>query len=842
MACRAPITNSTAKVTVQYPDIHTQLEASQISTSLPSSALSFFFDAANLFMNAVQPKNISEGFPGIEIDQIDSYVRYNQHAILTYETPVLILCCLGVLFMLIMPIFGIVFCCCRCCGKCGGKMYQEPRHSERHWVCGIYSFLLSLLILVMLPGVLLMVVTNNRIHAVAGSAQKTCQDGVQEGMSIGSSVMKTLDEIKFQIPCSFDYVRTDLSDDTIGRVLGVPVRDLINASVSPVVDEVIPQEIALVNNLKVMMVDLETAIATLSPTAKNVTVDIEGFITALNDTTTQCWKDTDASLTLQCSELSKVTINSSIDFSSVPNLIYATKKQQDIVDLDIIKNAQNGLKIIRDIPNIIIRKSTLGREKIRLELDDVKKEFDREIRAIQNDIDNDFLKRKDEFLGYCKYADKDRDYFKYENYRFYAYIGLSSIVGLIVLLLGAGLALGICGYRRDVLPSHRSRTSTSGGNFLMASVGFMFIFSFPLMLFCVVWFTAGIHLHIACRDIQDGSLIDELGRGRLMVNGKFVSVKETLEKCKLNQTLFTAMGGDRIINLSKKLNISQYSLDLRTLADFNVDISDQSVFNDDLLNAFKEMQSFGDTIDFEKFYKELNRSVVIDYNSAIDQLGNIANEMRSNGALTFSNEVEQLKNHVQNIKAGNFSIVNNRVREVTVKVRNLQVKVNEIMLTATNTLKDLKQSNDYIDNEATTLLKTLIKKFSSRLMFYLEQMSSHLINQVKTNALKCKPVVQLYDGIVNTFVCKTLVHNLNGFWLALGWCLVFFIPSVIVSVRLAKYYRRMEYELGYEHVVTYPPYNDKIPMQRFNYSPNPNLGNRYEREPPPPYSDAPSPM
>ena len=37
----------------------------------------------------------------------------------------------------------------------------------------------------------------------------------------------------------------------------------------------------------------------------------------------------------------------------------------------------------------------------------------------------------------------------------------------------------------------------------------------------------------------------------------------------------------------------------------------------------------------------------------------------------------------------------------------------------------------------------------------------------------------------------------NGFWLALGWCLLFFIPSIIVAVKLAKYFRRMDYSTGY---------------------------------------------
>ncbi|CAI9616261.1 unnamed protein product [Staurois parvus] len=32
----------------------------------------------------------------------------------------------------------------------------------------------------------------------------------------------------------------------------------------------------------------------------------------------------------------------------------------------------------------------------------------------------------------------------------------------------------------------------------------------------------------------------------------------------------------------------------------------------------------------------------------------------------------------------------------------------------------------------------------------------------------------------------------NAYWFSLGWCTIFFIPSIILSVKLAKYYRRMK--------------------------------------------------
>lgn len=32
----------------------------------------------------------------------------------------------------------------------------------------------------------------------------------------------------------------------------------------------------------------------------------------------------------------------------------------------------------------------------------------------------------------------------------------------------------------------------------------------------------------------------------------------------------------------------------------------------------------------------------------------------------------------------------------------------------------------------------------------------------------------------------------NAFWFSLGWCTLFLLPSIILAVRLAKFYRRMD--------------------------------------------------
>uniref|UniRef100_A0A3P9Q8B7 Prominin 2 n=1 Tax=Poecilia reticulata TaxID=8081 RepID=A0A3P9Q8B7_POERE len=78
----------------------------------------------------------------------------------------------------------------------------------------------------------------------------------------------------------------------------------------------------------------------------------------------------------------------------------------------------------------------------------------------------------------------------------------------------------------------------------------------------------------------------------------------------------------------------------------------------------------------------------------------------------------------------------------------------------------------------------------------------------------CVPVARVVDS-VDTVVCVNTVESLNAFWFSLGWCLMFLIPSIIFSMKLAKYYRRMSYSDVFEnHIVMnhIPRAQMKIPL------------------------------
>lgn len=48
---------------------------------------------------------------------------------LVYEIGFLVCFAIGVVYIVLMPLVGILLACCRCCGNCGGKMQQKQKSS-----------------------------------------------------------------------------------------------------------------------------------------------------------------------------------------------------------------------------------------------------------------------------------------------------------------------------------------------------------------------------------------------------------------------------------------------------------------------------------------------------------------------------------------------------------------------------------------------------------------------------------------------------------------------------------------------------------------------------------------
>jgi len=56
---------------------------------------------------------------------------------------------------------------------------------------------------------------------------------------------------------------------------------------------------------------------------------------------------------------------------------------------------------------------------------------------------------------------------------------------------------------------------------------------------------------------------------------------------------------------------------------------------------------------------------------------------------------------------------------------------------------------------------------------------------------RCEPLSRSYNATVIA-VCNEIIDSFNGFWTSIGWCYLFFLPSIALAISLVSLYRKSE--------------------------------------------------
>ncbi|TNN71786.1 Prominin-1-A [Liparis tanakae] len=118
--------------------------------------------------------------------------------------------------------------------------------------------------------------------------------------------------------------------------------------------------------------------------------------------------------------------------------------------------------------------------------------------------------------------------------------------------------------------------------------------------------------------------------------------------------------------------------------------------------------------------------------------------------------------------------VQNQLRRFSNKATNIDTASVTQQGTVEEVLSNVGAAQDFLNINTTQIVKTITQQVG-----------------------RCGPVAGAVDS-AEIILCSYIVESLNAFWFSLGWCLIFFIPSIIFSIKLAKYYRRMKYSDVYE--------------------------------------------
>nr|XP_038034499.1 prominin-1 isoform X6 [Anas platyrhynchos] len=744
-----------------------------------------------------------------------------------YEIGFIVSAALGLLFILLLPLVGLCFCMCRCCDNCGGEMHQrQKKNADCQRSCfATFLFVASLIISI---GVLCAYAANQHLTSQVRGAKKLVNSNFKDLKVFLNDTPAQIDYLVSQYNTTKDKALSDLNN--VGPLLGSRVQEQLGKEVRPALDAALTMAGAIretkeaLENVSVSVEVLQEGTERLHANLTDVKMHLSN---TLNDSACSAAQ---AASTCNIIRNSLNQLNINANFSGLPGVSSQLAKVNDVLKIDLSSLVQKGYAAFNDTPDLVVNqtKNILSAvpyiknvlESIGSNISSFTKTLP--VQKILADL-TIYLTQSEAYV---------QDYFPLvEQYDFYRWLGcliLCCMVVLIVVFYYLGLLCGTCGYDKHASPTTRGCISNTGGNFLMAGVGFSFLFSWVLMIVVVLTFVTGGNVEkLVCEPFEDKTLFKVLDTPYLLnqqwknyLSGmlfKNPNINLTFEKvysdCKENKGIYTSLHLEHLFNINEFLNISMYTEDVALrIEHIQINLSKiillDEIGKENLLN----FSSSGiDGINFGAYLTEINKSV-----TKVDLLS-FANDLEARADQLPKGALENaLKGHANNIRMiHNQQVVPLEQAMKYVKARStlnqsirlLKRTSSELMVKVKNVISAVNAAQLLINNNASLVIVQETKKYMDTIVGYFEQYIDWVKESIAMEVAACKPIANVIDTAVDIFLCSYVTDSVNTFWFGLGGSSIFLIPAIIFAVKLSKYYRRMDTEDVYDDVETIPMKN-----------------------------------
>ncbi|XP_043279042.1 prominin-like protein isoform X2 [Venturia canescens] len=778
------------------------------TTGLPYNATTKFnpkgmgqlYNVTNKFIDFVQSKQaIPEGIITVQ----DRQLRFADPAkewqiIVTHYMGLTGLAATGLLIAIILPCVGLFFCCCRCAGQCGARSQPfDKKHDHCRKV--MLSVLLIGVATIILFGVVCAFVTNEYM-----------QEGIEE---FPDQTRTNLEDLELYMTITKleinNLLRTNYAE------LETTLNNILQASGKIVTEELAIYSHAesltnlndIVSGLDIIRGDLQMMnkiTQDLRTNASQLDIVVRGVKKELLYTLSEC-KTHACAQVLQEYKINQMSVQ--VEFDKLPELKPSLHNITLLMESDIVSEVSQGresfLRIQKDIQHAVnqtipvvsscIRKAGAALAKVAFN-----------VTSLIDRINRDF---KGVYRPHLRIA---KDHIEqYSLYRYYLGLAVSGVLLTVLMCLTFGLLCGICGKRPDGYGDDCCNKG-AGARFLMMAVWVIFLFTSILMVVTVTHMVTGA---VAQRGICE-PLQNPKDNRIFTLADKWVQIKKLLypdhpeADINMNWIVSTCHRNESLYKVLKL----EYIMDL------------------DSLRKYAEKYSISSTIDQLRKMINLSPGVVILSESAMLKLNDLAQSGLSD--IKFYQYAELLKDNITNI---NLKQLAEKLRDISHKLPSSQESIRDSLLKNAHDLehyhKDLVMpmaalseelsdsalilqdhikfnhesmadaihslvnevitAQQFLNEAGPEYVQHLATKFGDALIQRVNEFLEHLIKSIRDQIGRCGPVSNAYNATL-VAGCKRVLDPFNGFWASVGWCLILFLPTIVLCVKLGSLYQKSD--------------------------------------------------
>ncbi|CAH8290498.1 unnamed protein product [Schistosoma bovis] len=784
-------------------------------------SVEFSYSISNSFLDLIRgqkpPTAVFETFVNIQTSHHSRLAYRSIEPVVTTYLGYGICIVVGLLFAIFMPLVGIVFFCARCCGKCGGRVqFVDSKHDPCKRV--VYTVCLVLIVTLQLAAVVLAFINHYLFHEALVSRDPRIGAFSQANLSL----VEFEEALKDMVQMAKNTSSTDLSKQK-ERFMRIVDDSLVSFQEDFI-------KLSQANNVSDAISEFQTTARAFLPGSEaiaqisyfnhslyEVISELPTIRQGLTDTlNTGCPIDK----IIECRELMelandqlKIRVSPSM-FKLDEALSISNQIQRHLPDVDYLSEFNGTINnlaanVKRSISGDLDRAwndlahSPKTREKLASVFEHIMVNISTTLKFIRDRIS---LEINEEVNDH---------YLRAVEYVLYGGVALLCIPILIFLILYLGLCFGTCGDR----PYEEAGLCNRGvgANFLLAGVGFMFLFSTILMVSCMVPFLFGGTLQTeVCRYLTgrypdgpqkmdqyvfqslksiflavEGSLPNSSKSKTFQVDKNEVeAIRSTLDiiRFNLSDAILTRCENEPFVEaISTGEFVSPILADaidgiLQGLIESFKKVDIDSPFRRTIgscLAAFERLK-FLSAVNFKEAINQVNTPLTF-----IDNLGEFVSRLK---ALN----MESLAPHIQTLVNGPVKLDATRDNIYT-----LFVRFNSLPDQMNLAINNLNRYNQTLSTSVQSSMNRGVNRFHPLLTKELQLAVIATWHDIPCQSLR----LAAKRGVDS--VCYTFLMPFNAFWTGLGFTLLLFIPAIIFAVKLAGLYRKTE---KYSHDYEEPDY------------------------------------
>ncbi|KAJ8876200.1 hypothetical protein PR048_024110 [Dryococelus australis] len=179
----------------------------------------------------------------------------------------------------------------------------------------------------------------------------------------------------------------------------------------------------------------------------------------------------------------------------------------------------------------------------------------------------------------------------------------------------------------------------------------------------------------------------------------------------------------------------------------------------------------------------LSRQVTVkDLSSFADQLESVANQIKD---LATASRMETLAARTRRLLVSHIQPLEQRKEDLVYQLTALEVQMQPLQRQVNQSLSHLKTIQYFINNQGDSISRQKAKDYVRRLLSYVDQYRDHVMQSTSDYVAPCKPVWDVYHA-VRQLLCRHILDPLNGFWFSCVWCLLMFLVSTPLCLKLAE--------------------------------------------------------